>query len=221
MATQPRKNLNVGTIVDRTVEIVGKNVVPSVIFIAVFTVVGSATDYLAGDAPVRAALLSLIISLATIFGLYFLLQAMLRNAGFSLHEGGPRLLQYLGLGILSGLATALGLVVFIIPGLILMARWSIASVLLVGEGKGITESMGESWEKTRGSEMPIILTLILLLFLFVGVSIVASLYSVQVGIAGRIVARIASTSGNVVSTAIGVSIYSLLSSGKEAAKLFE
>jgi hypothetical protein len=221
MATQPRRKLNVGTIIDGTVDVITKNVVPGLIFIVVFAGLGMLTDFLSQGAPIRAALFSLVIALATIIGVYFLLQAMLRGSGLLSYHGAPRILQFLGLGILTGLGTALGFVLFIIPGLILMARWSIASILLVAEGKGITESMGESWEKTRGSEMPIILSVIVLMFLFVCVSVVASLYAAQIGFVGNVVSRIAGAAGNVVSTGLGVAVYGLLTGGARKAEVFQ
>ena len=96
-----------------------------------------------------------------------------------------------------------------------------ASVLLIGEGKGVTESMGESWEATRGSEMPIILTFIILLVLFVGVSAGASFYVPAIGLPAIIVSKIAGSIGSVVSAAVGVAIYALLKGGQQAAKVFE
>lgn len=222
MATQPRRKLNIGMIIDGTVDVVTNNVVPGLIFIVIFAGIGILTDFLSQGAPIRAALFSIIVALATIFGVYFLVQTMLRNAGLLSDLGGsPRLLGFFGLGILIGLAEGLGFILFIIPGLILMARWSIATVMFIAERKGITESMGDSWEKTRGSEMAIILSVIVLMILFVGVSVVASLYAAQIGFVGNVVSRIASAAGNVVSTGLGVAVYGLLSGGARKAEVFQ
>jgi hypothetical protein len=221
MATQPRRKLNMGTIIDRVVEVVSQNVVAGVIFIVVFAGLGILTDRLAAGAPIRAALFGIIVALATIIGVYLLTQTMLNKAGLQSYLGSPRILAYLGMGIIVGLATSLGLILFIIPGLILMARWSISGALLVGEGKGVTQSLGESWEATRGSEMPIILTFVVLVFSFTIVSVVAGLYAPTAGVGATVVSKIAGAVGNVLSTACGVAIYGLLTGGQNAAETFK
>lgn len=221
MSSQPRRKLNMGMIIDRVVEVVSQNAVAGLIFIVVFAGLGILTDRLAGGAPVRALLFGVIVGLATIFGAYLLTQTMLRKSGLLSYAGVPRILAFLGLGIISALATSLGLVLFVIPGLILMARWSIAAPLLIGEGKGITQSLGESWESTRGSEMPIILTFVVLVFSFTIVSVVAGLYAPSAGIGATVVSKIAGAVGNVLSCACGVAIYGLFKGGQKAAETFQ
>lgn len=213
MATQPRKNLDIGTIIDRTVDVFSKNIVAGLVFIVVFAALGSTTDFLSQGAQLRAALFSLIIGLASIFGSYFLAVAMLRKDGLMAYQGPARLLPFLGLGILTGIAIVFGFILFIIPGLILMARWSIASATLVAEGRGITDSMGESWEKTRGSELPIIVSIVLLVFLFAIVSALAPRYVDDIGISAILLGRIAGSISTVISVSAGVAIYSLLNRG--------
>ena len=94
-------------------------------------------------------------------------------------------------------------------------------MLLIGEGKGITEAMGESWETTRGSEMPIILSFIILLVLFVGASIVAGLYATTLGLPAIILGKVAGTIASVISAAAGVSIYVLLKNRQDTSRVFE
>ena len=213
MATQPRRNLNIGTIIDRTVDVFSKNIVAGLAFIVVFAALGSTTDFLSQGAPIRAALFSLIVGLASIFGSYFLAVTMLRKDGLMAYQGPPRLLPFLGLGILTGIATVLGFLLFVIPGLILMARWSIAGSTLIAEGRPITDSMSESWEKTRGSELPIIVSIVLLVFLFAIVSALAPRYFDDIGISAILLGRVAGSISSVISVSAGVAIYSLLNRG--------
>lgn len=44
----------------------------------------------------------------------------------------------------------------IIPGFMVMARWSVASQLIIGRGAGVVEAMGESWALTKSRQWTII-----------------------------------------------------------------
>ena len=55
-----------------------------------------------------------------------------------------------GQSLLAGLGFLIGLALLIIPGLILMARWSIALPLLIAGDRGATEALRESWDMTEG-----------------------------------------------------------------------
>jgi hypothetical protein len=58
--------------------------------------------------------------------------------------------------ILSNLGTIIGLLLLIIPGLLLLVRWSLAGPILVAERVGSMQSMGRSGELTRGYFWPIL-----------------------------------------------------------------
>jgi hypothetical protein len=57
--------------------------------------------------------------------------------------------------ILSNLGIMIGLLLLIIPGLLLLVRWSLAGPILVVERAGTMQSMGRSAELTRGYFGPI------------------------------------------------------------------
>ncbi|KRA64883.1 hypothetical protein ASD89_19490 [Caulobacter sp. Root656] len=56
----------------------------------------------------------------------------------------------LALGLLTGLATALGYVLVIIPGVILSVAWSMTVPIRIAERTGVLQSMARSRELTRG-----------------------------------------------------------------------
>jgi hypothetical protein len=63
--------------------------------------------------------------------------------------------------ILTSIGTILGFVVFVIPGLILVARWSVAWTVVVSEGKSPLGAMGRSATLARGYSWQIFVVVIL------------------------------------------------------------
>jgi hypothetical protein len=62
----------------------------------------------------------------------------------------PYLGTLIGAGILAGLGIALGFVLLIVPGLILLTWWCLIAPVIVLEGKHVGESFGRSRELVRG-----------------------------------------------------------------------
>ena len=80
-------------------------------------------------------------------------KAMTISAAF---EAGVKLfLPLLGLGIVIGLGTMLGMILLIVPGVILAVMWSVATGAVVVEGRGVMESLQRSRDLTRGHRWPI------------------------------------------------------------------
>lgn len=107
------------------------------------------------------------------FILTILLQAMLivatirdmRNQdvdiGLCFAEAMKRFLPLIGLAILSLLGIMLGLMLFIVPGVILILMWMIAAPAMVIENLGITDSLKRSAELASGSKGMIFLLMII------------------------------------------------------------
>jgi hypothetical protein len=79
-------------------------------------------------------------------------------------------------GLVTGIATGVGFVLLILPGLYLAARWSISGVALLGENAGVFEAIGISWERTRPHALAIALALILVFVPTIGLGTVLSYY---------------------------------------------
>ena len=103
---------------------------------------------------VSAALFEIASLIVTIIATYFLLSAYLAQRG-RVVDGYKRLLPFVGLYILWSLGVILGFFLLIIPGLILLARWSAAQGFLLGSGSGVIESFGRSWQATKGYAWPV------------------------------------------------------------------
>ena len=83
----------------------------------------------------------------------------------------PRVWTLLGAGILAGLGIALGFVLLIVPGLVLLTWWVAISPAIVLEGKGVMESFGRSRELVRGNGWPVFTVVILTLLIGLAISI--------------------------------------------------
>ena len=62
----------------------------------------------------------------------------------------PRIGTVIGLSLVAGIAIAVGLVIFIVPGAYLMTIWSVAVPAAVLEKRGVFESLGRSRALVRG-----------------------------------------------------------------------
>jgi hypothetical protein len=66
-----------------------------------------------------------------------------------------RVASYMGATIVTGLGIILGLLLLILPGLYLWARWAIVTPLVIGEGLRMDEAMEQSGNRTAPSILPI------------------------------------------------------------------
>lgn len=106
--------------------------------------------------PITAGKQSLasIVSFLIQYQLYALI---LRSEGL-IGEGvsSNRYLALLGSSIVSAIGVTVGMVLLVLPGLILLARWSIAPGMVIAEGQGPIASLSESWRATKASQWPIV-----------------------------------------------------------------
>ncbi|WP_156313460.1 hypothetical protein [Erythrobacter sp. SG61-1L] len=219
MATLPSRDLKTGLIIDKTIDVLGRNVGPALAFVAVLVVLGTGVDYLAvqaqqnvsASAMLQAAALSLALVVVSIVGSYLLIEAMLKRTGLMSYQGERRFFAYLGMSLLIGLAVVCGLVFLIIPGLVFMARWSVAQALLIGRGTGAMDSMGKSWEATKGNEFAIILAALAMMVLFYALAFLPAILFPDLGMAAAVIGRVGSSAASVISTAMGVALYGLIS----------
>jgi hypothetical protein len=91
----------------------------------------------------------------------------------------PRVAPLLGAGVLAGLGVALGLVLLIVPGLILLTWWSVIVPVVVLERVAAMESFGRSRELVRGYGWKvfgvIVLTVLILLAFAIVFAILAAI----------------------------------------------
>lgn len=83
------------------------------------------------------------------------------SLGECLGTGLTRMFPLVALGLLSTLGIGLGLLFFIIPGIMLATRWAAAAPVLVAERTGIMDALGRSAELARNNRWRIFWLLII------------------------------------------------------------
>jgi hypothetical protein len=123
-----------------------------------------------GDNPA----VMLAASILSFAAQYSFTAALLRRLDLLRNPRKGRVASYLLVGILTGLGILLGLVLLIVPGLWLLARWSIVTPLVIGEGLHTHDAIEHSGKRTTGSIVAIALALVIL---FVPMAIGLGLFS--------------------------------------------
>ncbi|MES2904480.1 MAG: YciC family protein [Pseudomonadota bacterium] len=108
-----------------------------------------------------------------------------RRAGFgeSMMAGLPVLLPLIGLILLWTIGVALGMMLLIVPGIILLLMWSVAIPAMVEERQGVFAAFARSRALTSGSRWKILGVLVILIaayLLLVGVLGIAGISSIDI-----------------------------------------
>ena len=222
MATLPPLRLTVGKIIDKSLGVLELNAVPAVIFVVALTALSVPVTYfgVGSLSPLRIMGGQLLIAAAGVVCAYFLLIAMLRRTGLYARADGDAFLPYIGLSVLYTLGVMLGFFASILPGLFIMARWSLAQPLLIARGDGITASLGESWERTKDKEFQILGAWLALIVLPIVVLIAARAFFGQENLTGIVISQIASSAISVVSLSWNVALYGLIVGKPDRAEVF-
>ena len=127
-----------------------------------------------------------------------------------------RFWPYFGMAILSAIGIVVGLILIIVPGLFLLVRWSAASGFVVGAQQGVTQSLGSSWEATKGHGWAIFFAgLVLILGIVIAAGIVAGLLGLANAMVGAIVGSYIEAASGGIMAAFGIAIYCRVHDGVE------
>jgi hypothetical protein len=166
--------LDIGSVFERIFATYGKQFgvlvgVALVIFIPVAIVNGLVQS---GDTTWWGALLSVVIGF---IGTYWYQGTVVLAADDWLEDGkrdhsigsllsasAPFIPALIAVGILAGIAIAIGLVLIIIPGLFLITIWAVLSPVIVLEKSSVFGSFGRSMELTKGNRWRVFGVLVLL-----------------------------------------------------------
>lgn len=165
---------------------------------------------------IGAALFQLGVAVLTVVASYLLLQSVLGNSG-RLRDRSTRIWAYVGMSILAFLGMAVGFMLLIVPGIIIAVRWAASSGFLIGARKGIIESLGASWEATRGYSWPIFFAALILI---IGLVIVAGVLVGSVTFTGITVlvaflSSVVDAASNALFLVFGLAVYMLVHDDSE------
>lgn len=186
--------LNIGSVLSRTLATLGKN--PGVFFgLALAAVVPSfilmlllPPDWASGTKIVDMVF-GLAVQGATAYAVFQVLRGNVASMSESITRGMARLGPLAIAALLTGLGTAVGMVFFIVPGLILLCLWSVTIPACVVEHLGPIESMKRSADLTRGYRMTIFALFLITYLCIILVSIVIG-YTVVMTMDSTLVAGI-------------------------------
>jgi hypothetical protein len=214
-APAPAKRIRAGDVVNETFSIYGQNFLA--LFgsaIAVFVIVGLVAGLLRNGGAVLIALAT-IVQLAG-YALYTgFVVALVRDVrdgrrdqtvGDLFSAASPAILSLIVFGILFGVAVGIGIVLFIVPGLILITFWSVGAPAIVIEEAGPIAAFGRSWRLVRGDAWSVFGALILILLIVIGIGIVLGVIATPIGNGATVVASIVSNVLTAPIYAIAVSV---------------
>jgi uncharacterized membrane protein len=222
MTVAPPRDLKAGTIIDETLGVLERCAIPFLLFVGALTVLNGAVGYygLEYTTVTQQILNGILAFTVSVAGTYFLYEAVLARTGLRSRGADDAFLPFIGLAIITALAVMAGFVALILPGLYLIARWSVAAPVLIVGGKGPIKAMQDSWERTKGSDFSIFVVVLL----FYGVPTLASIaMSVVFGPEDPLgigLSQLASAVATALGVAMAVALYGRLIGGKEEAKVF-
>lgn len=130
----------------------------------------------------KSVIINIIYAIATVVAALYIQGALSRivqdvredgkvdwSVGELLKSINPKLLPLLGLSIVVGILVFIGLIFFIIPGIILALMWFVAVPVMIIEDKGVFDSMSRSGELTKSNRWRL---LGLIILIYIGVFIV-------------------------------------------------
>lgn len=138
--------MDAGRIIDRMLSLMRENAAAMTIAVLALAAVGTIWDFYNPE-----SMFSLPLSIASMIAQYLLVKQALKREGLLSGELAGAPIAFIGVSILSGLGTMLGLVLLIVPGILLVLRWMPAVALVLAENPiRATDALGEAWRRTQG-----------------------------------------------------------------------
>ena len=187
----PERRINPGDVINETFSIYGQQFLPLIgSAIVVFVVVGIIAGLLQAAGGVILVLLASAVRLAgeaLYVGFVVKLVEDVRDGrrdqtiGDIFSAAAPSILPLIAFGILFGIGVALGLILIIVPGLILLTFWSVGAPAIVAEGVGPIAAFGRSWNLVRGNAWSVFGVLVVVLLIVIAIGIVLGVIATPIG----------------------------------------
>lgn len=138
--------MSAGEIIGRMLGLLRDNAVPVAVVTVALAVLGTAWDHYNPE-----SMFSLPLSIASMIGQYWIVRQALAREGLLAADLSGAPISYVGVSILSNIGIMLGLVLLVIPGILLLLRWTPAIPLVLGvERLRSNDALGEAWKRTKG-----------------------------------------------------------------------
>ena len=205
MATE---SLTVSAIFARLGEVIGENKAELAV-----CVVGLAAANILLDEFASESASGIPAAIASVAAQYHLIRTALVRRQLYNRVNGSGFWSFIGVNIMSGIAITLGLILLIIPGLYLNARWSAASAGVLAEDQTASGALSDSWAMTERSVWPILgIALVIFVPMIVFAGGISYLLDEVQPMLSSIITYLALFGAFAVSWLSGVAIYSLLRS---------
>ena len=143
-----------GDILTRTSQLLGANATRVAPALLILVAGGMVLDSgLAGEGAEGAVYFA--VSMATLAAQYWLTRAALRDLGYGVAHR-SRFLAFFGMSVVYTVGVLLGLILVVVPGIILLARWAIGAPALLASGDGVFDCLARSWRETGQHFWPIL-----------------------------------------------------------------
>jgi hypothetical protein len=193
------RSIDVGSVISRTFSIYADQA--SVLLPAaavVFVAIGVITALLVAIAPILAilAFVVILVGITLYTGMVVELVADVQDGrrdvtvGQLLGAATPVIGQLILVGVIAGIGIAIGFILIIVPGLILITIWSVVAPVVVLERPGALKALGRSRELVRGNGWQVFGVIAVLV---IGVGIVSAIIEAAAdsgGTAAGIVVRV-------------------------------
>jgi hypothetical protein len=227
-ARQPARRINVGDVINETFSIYGSNAAELIVSaLVVFVIVGLLAGLLQNSGGFIVVLLAAMIRLAgsaLYTGFVVKLVEDVRDGrrdetvGDLFSAAAPAILSLIAFAILFGIGVAIGLVLLIVPGLILITFWALGPPAIVVEGAGPLDAFGRSWRLVTGNAWSVFGALVVALLIAIAIGIVLGVIGAAIGAGATIVASILASAITAPIFALAVSVmYFDLAGGRAGA----
>lgn len=143
-------------------------------------------DMPSGPVAVASLTVSLIAAVAQAFVLIVALRGGERPVRDILREAFGVALPLFALSVLTGLAVMAGLILFVIPGLYVIGRLAVGQAVLVGERRGIGDSLKRAWDLSGDHAWRILGFAALLLIAVIGALLLLTAVAMAAGVVFRV-----------------------------------
>jgi hypothetical protein len=197
-ATRPPTKITVGNVINETFSIYGQNfgalIGSSLVVLVVVSVLSGLLENAGGVILVLAAGIIRLAGYALYTGFVVKLVEDVRDGrrdqtvGDLLSSAAPAIFPLIAFGILFGIGVAIGLVLVIVPGLILLTFWSVGAPAIVVEGIGPIDAFGRSWRLVRGDAWSVFAALLVVLLIVIVIGVVIGVIATPISNAATVVA---------------------------------